>query len=137
MNKPSFNELTAFREIAQQGSFRKAADLLGVSRSALSHVIKGLEARVGTQLLRRTTRSVSLTPAGERLLSGLSPLLTGLEQLLSEISGDSEHLYGEVRINGSEGAIALLLEKIVPTFRQRYPGITLDLVSDGRLTVSG
>ncbi|WP_115720491.1 LysR family transcriptional regulator [Gallaecimonas mangrovi] len=133
MKQPSLDELTAFREIAQQRSFRKAADQLGVSRSALSHVMKGLEDKMGVQLLRRTTRSVSLTEAGDRLLSGLSPLLGGLEQLLFDVGHDQQHLFGEVRINGSEAAIAYLLDKVVPTFKQRYPGIGLDLVCNGQL----
>jgi len=134
MKKPSLNDLEAFREVAHQRSFSKAADHLGVSRSALSHVIKGLEAYLGSQLLRRTTRSVSLTPAGEHLFSGLSPILSDLDKLLFETGHDKEHLFGEIRINGSESAIAYLLEKIVPTFREHYPSIKLDFVCDGELS---
>lgn len=100
----------------------------------MSHVIKGLEAYLGCQLLRRTTRSVSLTPAGEHLFSGLSPILSDLDQLLFDSGHDKEHLLGEVRINGNESAIAYLLEQIVPIFRERYPSIKLDLVSDGKLS---
>jgi DNA-binding transcriptional LysR family regulator len=134
MKKPSLNDLEAFREVANQRSFSKAADHLGVSRSALSHVIKGLEAYLGSQLLRRTTRSVSLTPAGQHLFSGLSPILRDLDQLLFDAGNGKEHLFGEVRINGSESAIAFLLEQVIPRFREHYPGIKLDLVSDGELS---
>lgn len=134
MKKPSLNDLEAFREVAHQRSFSKAADYLGVSRSALSHVIKGLEAYLGSQLLRRTTRSVSLTSAGEHLFLGLTPILNDLDRLLFETGHDKEHLFGEVRINGSESAIAYLLEHIVPKFREHYPSIKLDLVSDGELS---
>lgn len=131
MKKPSFDEMTAFCEVALQGSYSKAADHLGVSRSALSHVIKGLEKQVGAQLLRRTTRSVSLTEAGESLLGGLLPLLNEFEQLLADVSKDSENLQGEIRINGSEGAISYLLENVIPEFRLEYPSVHFDLVSDG------
>ena len=114
--------------------FCKAADHLGTSRSALSHVIKGLEAYLGCQLLRRTTRSVYLTPTEEHLFSGLSPILSDLDQLLFDSGHDKEHLFREVRINGNESAIAYLLEQIVPIFRERYPSIKLDLISDGKLS---
>lgn len=134
MKKPSLNELEVFREVAHQHSFSKAADQLGISRSAISHIIKGLEENLGSQLLRRTTRSVSLTPAGEHLLSGVSSILNELDELLFETGQDEQHLQGEIRINGSESAIAYLLEKIVPTFKQHYPNIKLDLVCDGKLS---
>ncbi|MGE4261061.1 LysR family transcriptional regulator [Shewanella sp.] len=134
MRKPSLTDLEAFREVAHLRSFSKAADHLGVSRSALSHLVKGLEAYFGSQLLRRTTRSVSLTPAGENLINGLSPILSDLEQLLLDTSNDKEHLFGEVRINGSESAIEYVLNSIVPPLRAQYPGIKLDLVSDGKLS---
>ncbi len=133
MKKPSLSDLEAFREVAHQQSFSRAADHLGVSRSALSHLVKGLEAYFGSQLLRRTTRSVSLTPAGEQLLTGLSPILGSLDELLFEVGHDKEHTFGEVRLNGSEAAIDYVIEHVVPPFRERYPKIRLDLVCEGRL----
>ncbi|WP_316233629.1 LysR family transcriptional regulator [Bradyrhizobium sp. SZCCHNPS2010] len=79
MNRPSLNDLAAFAAIASHRSFRKAADALGVSRSALSHTMLALEQTLGVRLLNRTTRSVSLTDAGARLLSHLGPVFQGLD----------------------------------------------------------
>ena len=71
----SLPELRAFVTVAQQRSFRRAADLAGVSRSSLSHALRALERRLGTRLLHRTTRSVALTEAGNQLLARLAPML--------------------------------------------------------------
>jgi DNA-binding transcriptional LysR family regulator len=77
--RPTLTDLTAFLSVAEHRSFRKAADVLGVSRSALSHAIAALELSLGTRLLNRTTRSVAPTEAGERLLGRLKPVLQDLE----------------------------------------------------------
>ncbi|KFZ36452.1 LysR family transcriptional regulator [Shewanella mangrovi] len=134
MKKPSLRDLEAFREVARHANFSKAADHLGVSRSALSHIIKGLEQYLGAQLLRRTTRSVSLTSAGEHLLTGISPILSNLDQLLFNAGHDQSHLFGEIRINGSEWAIGYLFEEVIPIFSEHYPNIKLDCVCDGELS---
>lgn len=133
MNKPTLAELRAFMAIAEHGSFRRAADLLGITRSSLSHVMRGLEDRLGARLLHRTTRSVSLTETGERLLKRIDPLMSGLDAALEDVAGEQGRLTGELRINGSEGAIRLLLRNIVPEFMTRYPSVTLDLVAEGKL----
>jgi len=133
MNKPTLAELRAFMAIAEHGSFRRAADLLGITRSSLSHVMRGLEDRLGARLLHRTTRSVSLTETGERLLKRIDPLMSGLDAALEDVAGEQGRLTGELRINGSEGTIRLLLRNIVPEFMTRYPGVTLDLVAEGKL----
>ncbi|RBQ33090.1 LysR family transcriptional regulator [Rahnella aquatilis] len=133
MNKPTLAELRAFMAIAEHGSFRRAADLLGITRSSLSHVMRGLEDRLGARLLHRTTRSVSLTETGERLLKRIDPLMSELDAALEDVAGEQGRLTGELRINGSEGAIRLLLRNIVPEFMTRYPGVTLDLVAEGKL----
>lgn len=133
MNKPTLAELRAFMAIAEHGSFRRAADLLGITRSSLSHVMRGLEDHLGARLLHRTTRSVSLTETGERLLKRIDPLMSGLDAALEDVAGEQGRLTGELRINGSEGAIRLLLRNIVPEFMTRYPGVTLDLVAEGKL----
>ena len=119
--------------VAEHRSFRRAADLLGITRSSLSHIMRGLEDRLGARLLHRTTRSVSLTDTGERLLKRIDPLMSGLDAALEDVAGEQGRLTGELRINGSEGAIRLLLREIVPQFMARYPGITLDLVAEGKL----
>ncbi|UHM92794.1 LysR family transcriptional regulator [Rahnella victoriana] len=133
MSKPTLAELRAFMAVAEHRSFRRAADLLGITRSSLSHIMRGLEDRLGARLLHRTTRSVSLTDTGERLLKRIDPLMSGLDAALEDVAGEQGRLTGELRINGSEGAIRLLLREIVPQFMARYPGITLDLVAEGKL----
>ena len=133
MIKPTLADLQAFMAVAARRSFVQAAGELGVSRSALSHAMRGLEADLGVRLLHRTTRSVSLTEAGERLLSRLRPTLSELDHVLDEVSRDDGEVRGSLRINGSEGAIRHLLRTIVPSFLAKYPLMELDLVADGRL----
>lgn len=131
---PTLSDLKAFIAVAEQRSFRRAADLSGVTRSTLSHAIRGLEERLGIRLLHRTTRSVSLTEAGEQLLRRISPHLNGLEQALEEVADTQGQILGTLRINGGEEAIQLLLHSVVQEYQTRYPGVELDLVVDGRLT---
>src|SRR5690554_6647012 len=126
---PTLKELHAFMAVAEHSSFRRAAELLGVTRSSLSHTVRGLEGRLGTRLLHRTTRSVSLTQAGEQFLACLDPLLSNLSQLLEEVAGAQGRMTGTLKINGSEAAIRLLLETLVPEFLQRYPDVQLDLTA--------
>jgi DNA-binding transcriptional LysR family regulator len=133
MNKPTLSDLRAFMAVAEHRSFRRAADLLGITRSTLSHAVRGLEDTVGARLLHRTTRSVSLTEAGERLLGRLDPLVSDLDAALEEVAGEQGHTTGTLRINGGENAIRLLLQTVVPAFLARYPGVELDLAADGRL----
>lgn len=133
MSKPTLTDLNAFKAVAEHRSFRRAADLMGVSRSSLSHTVRTLERRLGTRLLHRTTRSVSLTESGERLLLRLSPLLGELDTLLEEASSLEGKVTGRLRINGSEAAIRLLLQRVVPRFQTLYDGVELDLVAEGRL----
>ncbi|MGF6241666.1 MULTISPECIES: LysR family transcriptional regulator [Paraburkholderia] len=133
MNKPTLTDLRAFMAVAEHRSFRQAADLLGITRSTLSHAIRGLEDSVGARLLHRTTRSVSLTEAGKRLLGRLDPLMSDLDAALEEVAGEQGLTTGTLRINGGENAIRLLLQTVVPEFLKRYPGVELDLVAEGRL----
>uniref|UniRef100_E1TEL6 Transcriptional regulator, LysR family n=1 Tax=Burkholderia sp. (strain CCGE1003) TaxID=640512 RepID=E1TEL6_BURSG len=133
MSKPTLDDLRAFMAVAEHRSFRRAADLLGVTRSTLSHAMRGLEDNLSTRLLHRTTRSVSLTEAGESLLRRIGPLVGDLDTALEEVAGAQGNPRGTLRINGSEGAIRLLLQTVVPEFLARYPGIELDLVAEGRL----
>ncbi|MBB2926605.1 LysR family transcriptional regulator [Paraburkholderia silvatlantica] len=133
MSKPTLADLQAFRLVAERRSFARAAGELGVSRSALSHAMRGLESDLGVRLLHRTTRSVSPTQAGERLLARLGPLLSDLDHALDEVARDDKALRGTLRINGSDGAIRHLLRTVVPRFVAMYPDMELDLVADGRL----
>ena len=133
MKRPTLADLRAFMAVAEHRSFRRAADLLGITRSSLSHAIRGLEEDLGAQLLHRTTRSVSLTEAGGRLLRRMDPLLQDLDAALEEVAGAHGQLQGQLRINGNEAAIRLLLQTVVPAFLTRHPGVELDLVTEGRL----
>ncbi|TPM28112.1 LysR substrate-binding domain-containing protein [Mesorhizobium sp. B2-3-4] len=133
MSRPTFNELEAFRAVAAHRSFRHAADAIGVSRSALSHTIIGLEKTLGVRLLNRTTRSVSPTDAGARLLRLLEPIMHDLDAALDELAEDRGAPNGTLRINANKAAAMWLLSRIVPGFLSRHPGIELDLVSEGRL----
>lgn len=131
--KPTLNDLAAFTAIIAHRSFRKAAEELGLSPSTLSHMMRGLEARMGVRLLNRTTRSVSPTEAGERLVARLGPALRELDAALEAVDDFRGGPSGTIRINTSSIVIRRLLEKAVPTFLARYPDVALDLVSDGRL----
>lgn len=132
MKKPTLADLQAFMTVAERRSFRQAAEQLGVSRSALSHAMRGLESELGVRLLHRTTRSVSLTAAGERLLGRIDPLIGELNEVFADVFESRDQLTGTLRINGSEGAIRQLLQTVVPVFLERYPSIELDLVAQGR-----
>lgn len=131
--KPALNDLTAFAAIVVHRSFRKAADELGLSPSTLSHMMRTFEHNLGVRLLHRTTRSVSPTEAGERLVSRLQPLLRDLDSALEEVNTFRDGPSGTLRINASEPAARLLLQTVVPTFLARYPDVSLDLVTEGRL----
>ena len=133
MSRPTLNELTALAAIAANRSFRKAADELGLSSSTLSHMMLSLERSLGVRLLNRTTRSVSPTEAGERLVARVRPLLGELDAALEEANELSGTVSGTLRINASEGAARVLLELAVPRFLERYPDVALDLVTNGRL----
>ena len=127
MPRPSINDLLALRAVAQERSFTRAAAQLGVSPSALSHAIRGLEARVGVRLLTRTTRSVAPTDAGERLIAAIIPHLDGIETELAALGELRDKPAGKIRITtGIDAAQTLLwpaLAKLLPT----YPDIQVEL----------
>ena len=133
MPKPSLADLAAFAAVARHRSFRQAADALGLSRSSLSHTVIALERDLGVRLLNRTTRSVSPTEAGERLLRRLGPLLRDLDEALGEAAGGEGAVGGALRINGGDAAAEVLLRLVVPVFLARFPAVALDLATDGRL----
>ncbi|MBY5539497.1 LysR family transcriptional regulator [Rhizobium leguminosarum] len=134
MPRPVVNDLIAFLAVARAQSFTKAAGKLGVSQSALSHTIRGLEERLGLRLLTRTTRSVSPTEAGERLLLSIGPRLDEIESELAALSAFREKPAGTIRINaGEHAADAVLwpaLEKLLPD----YPDINVEIIVDYGLT---
>ncbi len=133
MIKPNLIDLNAFMVVAANRSFRRSADVVGVSRSALSHRMRKLEEQLGVRLLHRTTRSVSLTDAGSKLLEQITPTLRELETTLDNLTDAQGEPGGVLRINANDTAIRLLLKHVVPTYLDRYPSVELDLVSEGRL----
>ncbi|MBY5827209.1 LysR family transcriptional regulator [Rhizobium leguminosarum] len=133
MVRPSLNDLAAFAAVASHRSFRRAAEVMGVSRSALSHAIIGLEGKLDVRLFNRTTRSVSLTQAGARLLARLDPVLQDLDQALDTLSEERGTPSGTLRINANKSGARILLAEVVPLFLDLYPDVELDLVSEGRL----
>lgn len=130
----NLNDLRAFILVAQVGSFTKAAGQLGVSQSALSYTIKTLEDRIGVKLLNRTTRSVSPTQAGERLLEDVEPLIAGIDQKLGKLNAFRDLPRGTIRINSSEHVINTLLWDKLAGFAQSYPDVVLEVTTDYALT---
>jgi len=134
MQRGTLDDLVAFVAIGRERSFTKAAARLGVSQSALSHTIRDLEARLGVRLLTRTTRSVSPTEAGERLLQTLEPRFDEIDAELAVLSDLREKPAGTIRITATEYAIdAVLWPKLVKFLRQ-YPDINVELFNDPGLT---
>jgi DNA-binding transcriptional LysR family regulator len=127
---PTLTELKVLAAIATHRSFRKAADELELAPSTLSHMMSSLEARLGTRLLNRTTRSVSLTQAGERLVERLRPILQDLYGALAEVDASRDHPRGTLRITASETVSLLLLRTVIPIFLRRYPEMAVDLVAE-------
>jgi DNA-binding transcriptional LysR family regulator len=134
MQRRNLDDLSAFLIVAHEGSFTKAAAKLGVSQSALSYTIKELEARLKLRLLTRTTRSVSPTAAGERLLRNVGPRIEEIEAELAALSELREKPSGSIRITATEYATnAVLLPKLAKLLR-KYPDIKLEIISDYGLT---
>src|SRR5262245_50891455 len=123
MSDVSLTDLRAFAVVAQHRSFQRAADAHGVSRTALSHALRSLEQRLGVRLLHRTTRSVSVTEAGEQLLQRLAPMLRDLEDMLNAVRHGKDELVGTLRINANVGGARWLLHRVVPAFLRRHPRI--------------
>jgi DNA-binding transcriptional LysR family regulator len=134
MPRTDINDLLAFLAIARERSFTKAAAKLGVSPSALSHSLRGLESRLGLRLLNRTTRSVSPTEAGDRLLQRVGPRFEEIETELVALSELRDEPAGTLRITATEHAAdTVLLPKLKP-FMADYPSIKVEIVTDLRFT---
>ncbi|WP_153111029.1 LysR family transcriptional regulator [Propionivibrio limicola] len=127
MPHPNFNDLLAFVMVAREGSFTRAAAQLGVSQSALSYTIRGLEARLGLRLLTRTTRSVSPTEAGERLLKTLAPRFEEIEAELAALSELKEKPAGTIRITTAEHAADSILWPKLSKLLAEYPDIKVEI----------
>lgn len=134
MPRDNLNELTAFTAVAREESFTKAAARLGVSQSALSHTVRALEERLGLRLLTRTTRSVSPTEAGERLLRTVGPRLDEIEAELSALSELREKPAGTVRITAGEHSAETVLWPAIARLLPDYPDIRVEIIVDYGLT---
>ncbi|HCT2508288.1 MULTISPECIES: LysR family transcriptional regulator [Aeromonas] len=121
-------ELAVFAAVARHQSFSKAALELGVSASALSHSLKGLETRLGVRLLNRSTRAVVPTEAGQRLLTQLLPTLNHLESALDELTRHSDEPVGRLKICAPRGAIDDLLAPVLIDYLVRYPRMQVEVV---------
>ncbi|MFM5878362.1 LysR family transcriptional regulator [Aeromonas sanarellii] len=121
-------ELAVFAAVARHQSFSKAALELGVSASALSHSLKGLENRLGVRLLNRSTRAVVATDAGQRLLAQVLPTLTQLEGALEELTRHGDEPVGRLKICGPRAAIQELLTPVLIDYLVRYPRMQVEVV---------
>jgi len=134
MSFPNFNDLAAFGVVARERSFTRAAAQLGVSQSALSQTIKALEERLGIRLLTRTTRNVTTTEAGDRLLKSIAPRFGEIEAELAQLNAFRDKPAGTVRINAGEHAAISILQPALKRFLPIFPDITVELIVDYGLT---
>jgi DNA-binding transcriptional LysR family regulator len=134
MQRGSLDQLVSFVAVARERSFTSAAAKLNVSQSALSHTIRELEERLGVRLLTRTTRSVSPTEAGERLLRSIGPRFDEIEAEVAAVRELREKPAGTIRITATEFAIdTILIPKLAPMLRT-YPDIKVEMIVDYGLT---
>ena len=134
MLRDSLRDLLAFVAVANEGSFTRAAGQLGISQSALSHAIRQLEAQIGVRLIARTTRQVSLTPAGEKLLAKIEPGLSQIEEGLSTVTELREKPAGTLRIVAEDTAMMTILWPRLQKVITDHPDIEIEFVIDYGLT---
>jgi DNA-binding transcriptional LysR family regulator len=134
MQRGNLDDLLAFVVVARERSFTKAAAKLGVSQSALSHTIRGLEARLGVRLLTRTTRSVSSTQAGERLLETVGPRFDEIDAELAALSEFRDRPAGTIRLTTIDYVADTILWPRLSGFLRQYPDIKIEIVIDYSLT---
>src|SRR3954463_10867365 len=138
MVRDDLSILSAFLAVAEERSFTQTANRLGVSPSAMSHAIKGLEESIGVRLLARTTRSVAPTEAGEQLLARLQPALVDIQGALELITGLRDRPKGRVRLVVSPLATSTVLAPKLGQFARDYPDVILDVRTSGdRLNLVG
>ncbi|MBM6582229.1 LysR family transcriptional regulator [Microvirga sp. BT689] len=134
MPRDTINDLQSFLAVAREQSFTKAATKLGVSQSALSHTVRGLEAQLGVRLLTRTTRSVAPTAAGERVLTTMGPLLDEIEAGMAALSEFREKPAGTIRITTGEHAAHTVLWPALERLLPDYPDIKVELDINNAMT---
>jgi DNA-binding transcriptional LysR family regulator len=134
MRRENVSDLLAFLAVARERSFTKAGKKLGISQSALSHTIRGLEERLGLRLLTRTTRSVSPTEAGDRLLASVGSRFEEIAAELEALSELRDKPAGTIRITTAENASSTILLPKLANFLLQYPDIKVEIVIDYGLT---
>lgn len=134
MQRQNLSDLLAFLAVARERSFTRAAAKLGVSRSALSHTLRGLEARLGLRLLTRTTRSVAPTAAGERLIETAGHRIEEIEAELQRLSALRDKPAGTIRITATEYAANSVLFPKLAKLLPQYPDIKVEIIVDYGLT---
>ena len=134
MNRQQLAELSSFLTVARERSFTRAAAQLGVTPSALSHAMRALEDRLGVRLLNRTTRSVTPTEAGERLLQSLGPRFDEIEAEVAALSALRDRAAGTVRISADESSMDAVLWPALRRILPNYPDIHVEIATDYTLT---
>lgn len=133
LNRTDLADFAYFLAIAKHRSFRKAALEMNVTPSALSHAMTALEERRGVRLLNRTTRSVTLTAAGEDLFAAIAGPLEQVAEASENLNRYRDAPAGRVRINVLEDAVSLLLEPVMPVFVERYPDVQIDIAVNNHM----
>ena len=134
MRRSQFAELSAFVAVAEQASFTKAAELLGLSTATLSQTVRALEEQLGVRLLNRTTRSVAPTDAGERLLMQLRPLLDGFDAAVESVNAFRERPAGHLRLTMPPPVARFVLAPVLARFLKQYPDIVIETTVESTLT---
>ncbi|QQR46125.1 LysR family transcriptional regulator [Myxococcus xanthus] len=133
VNTSLFPHLQTFLAVARTRSFSAAARDLGISRSAVSQSVRLLEEKLRVPLVARTTRSVSLTEAGRRLVESAGPAVTQVQAALTQASAKPGEVVGRVRLTVPRAAFHFVIEPVLPKFRERHPRIEVDLVFEDRM----
>ncbi|QRO02117.1 LysR family transcriptional regulator [Archangium violaceum] len=133
MHRSGLIELETVLAVARLGSFRAAARQLGMSTSAVSSAVAGLEARLRARLFHRTTRSVALTEAGQRYVQRIAPAVAEIRGANEDINSQPEAPAGTLRINAPRDAVRMIFEPLLLEYLHRYPQVNLDIVSEERM----
>ena len=132
MHRSGLTELEIVLAVARRQSFRAAARELGMSATAVSNAVAGLESRLNVRLFNRTTRSVALTEQGQRYVSRIAPALAEIQRAAEEIAAEPGNPMGTLRINAPRECVSLLF-RLFETYLQRYPQMRLDITTESRL----
>jgi DNA-binding transcriptional LysR family regulator len=130
MQHADFADLDAFTAVARARGFRAAAALRNVSASSLSEAVRRLETRLGVRLLNRTTRSVTPTEAGQKLLERLSPALTDVALALDEVNAFRDSPTGTLRLNVPLVVAKVVMPRLIPRFLAQHPGVTVEIIAE-------